>query len=60
MVFKTVNLDGLMCIKKFEVSLQVANRIWFNNIQKRDLNSNSNLNQDYSVELHCRCIVGTL
>jgi hypothetical protein len=52
MIFKTVNLDGLICIKNFEVSLQVANRTWFNNIKKGDLNSNSNLNQDYSVNAH--------
>jgi hypothetical protein len=60
MVFRTMNLDGLMCIKKFKVSLEVTNRTWFNNIQKGDLNSNSNLNQDYSVEVHCRCFVHTL
>jgi hypothetical protein len=34
MIFNNVNLDGLTCIKKFEVSLQVANGTWFNKIQK--------------------------
>jgi hypothetical protein len=41
-----VNLDGLTCIKKFEVSLQVANEPWFISIQREGLNSNSNVNQD--------------
>jgi hypothetical protein len=46
MVFKTINLDCLTCIKIFEVSLQVAIEPWFINIPREDLNSNLNLNQD--------------
>jgi hypothetical protein len=45
MIFKTVNLDGLTCIKNFEISLQVEIETWFINIQIGDLNSNSNLDQ---------------
>jgi hypothetical protein len=40
-----MNLDCLTCIQKFEVPLQVVNKTWFNNIQRKDLNSNLKLNQ---------------
>jgi hypothetical protein len=46
MIFKNMNLDGLTCIKKIEVPLQVAIKTWFNNNQRKDLDSNLNLNQD--------------
>jgi hypothetical protein len=47
-----MNLDLLTSIQEFAVSLQVVNLTWCMNIQKtrfeytkKDLNSNSNLNQ---------------
>jgi hypothetical protein len=53
-----MHLDGLTHMQIFEVSLQVANGTWFNNIQKGDLKLNSNLNQSYTIEvllIYCRC-----
>jgi hypothetical protein len=44
-IFMNINLYDLTCIKKFKVPLQVANMTWFNDIQRKDLNSNLNLNQ---------------
>jgi hypothetical protein len=29
MIFKSVKLDSLTCIQKFEVPLQVVNKTWF-------------------------------
>jgi hypothetical protein len=46
MIFMNVNLDGLTCMQKFEVTTQVANDlIWI--IFKMDLNLNSYLNKVY-------------
>jgi hypothetical protein len=39
MIFNTVNLDGLTCIKNFEAPLEVANRDLKREIQK-ELNLN--------------------
>jgi hypothetical protein len=33
-------------MKNLEVPLQVVNMTWFNNIQRKDLTSTINLNQD--------------
>jgi hypothetical protein len=51
MILKSMHLDGLTRMQIFEVSLQVANGTWFNNIQKGDLKLNSNLNQSYTIEV---------
>jgi hypothetical protein len=46
MILLNMTLDGLTCIKKFEVHLQVVKRTWFHIITRKDVNSNLNLNQD--------------
>ncbi len=53
MIFKTVNLDGLTCIKKFEVPLQVEIRLGLNNIQRKDLNLK--LNQEALCHIQFLC-----
>jgi hypothetical protein len=40
-------------MKILEVPLQVAIMTWFNNIQRKDLNSNLNIKPRY-IGLHCR------
>jgi hypothetical protein len=40
-----MNLDWLTCMQNLEVPLQVVIRTQFKNIQRKDLNSNLNLNQ---------------
>jgi hypothetical protein len=50
MIFNTVNLDGLICIPKFEGPLQVVNRTWFNKNSKEDLNSKLNIKPRYVVD----------
>jgi hypothetical protein len=49
MIFNTMNLDCLTCIKKIDVSLQVAIMTWFKNIQKRGL--------EFEFKLKPRCTV---
>jgi hypothetical protein len=51
MISNTLNLDGLTLVQKFEVSLQVASRTWFNNIQARfDFEFEYNSNQLHTVD----------
>jgi hypothetical protein len=50
-----VNLDGLTCMQKFEVSLQVANGTWFTNIQTR-----FDFEFKLKPKLHCTCTADTL
>jgi hypothetical protein len=44
MIFNTMNLDDLNCIKKFEVLLQVANRTKKENSKRVEFEFESNLN----------------
>jgi hypothetical protein len=39
MIFMNMNLHGLTCIQKVEVPLEVETRTWFNNIERKDLDS---------------------
>jgi hypothetical protein len=41
-----MNLDWLTYMQSLEVPLQVVNMTCFNNIERKDLNSNLNLKQD--------------
>jgi hypothetical protein len=50
MIFNTMNLDGPICIPKFEGPLQVVNRTWFNKNSKEDLNSKLNIKPKYVVD----------
>jgi hypothetical protein len=52
MILMNVNLDVLTCIQAFKVSLQVANRTWFNNIQ-----IGFDFNFKLKPKLHYRCTV---
>jgi hypothetical protein len=50
MIFNTMNIYGLTCIPKCEVSLQVVNRTWFNKNSKEDLNMKLNFIPRYVVD----------
>jgi hypothetical protein len=51
-----MNLDGLTCIKKFDVPLQVTIMTWFIH-QRKDLNSKLNFKPRYTVEALSNTVV---
>jgi hypothetical protein len=49
-IFHNVNFYWLTFMKNLEVPLQVVIMTWFNNIQRKDLNSKLNIKLRYIVD----------